>query len=83
MTHGDARGGNAADADPGKPPPLSTCDFHSPWISPVSALLGRIFFSRKSGVVVIWTLDCENALAALELGELFFQNETLVSPKLL
>lgn len=40
VTHGDARGGNAADADPGKPPPLSTCDSHSPWISPVSCLAG-------------------------------------------
>lgn len=46
-------------------------------------LLGRMFLSRKSGVRVIGTLDRENAVVALELGELFFPNETLVSPKLL
>lgn len=48
-----------------------------------AALLGRMFLSRKSGVRVIETLDRENVVVALELGELFFPNETLVSPKLL
>lgn len=42
-----------------------------------------MFLSRKSGVRVIETLDRENVVVALELGELFFPNETLVSPKLL
>ena len=48
---------DASDADRGKPPTrrprLSACDFHSRWISPPSAALpGRIFLSRKTGVMI-------------------------------